>query len=543
LLGTSEHGGESGESAAHARGPAATHTGSVSGDNPETAEPLSGSREANVAQIRKVLGNPPDLAVRELSLGTGGQVAVAVIALTGMSDADVINENILKSATLEARADLFDAEPAVVFDRLRQLVLTVTTVLQAATLAEVADQILGGDTAVLVDGHPVALICDTAGFKMREIGEPITEGLVRGPREAFTENLATNVTLLRRKIRSPRLRFHELRIGAVSQTRVTVAHIDGIARPDIIDEVFRRLNGIRTDAILESGYIEEFLEDHPASWFPQIDHTERPDKVAAALLEGRVAILTNNTPFALIVPTVFIHFLQSSEDYYERSVFATAVRLVRVLGIVVAVVLPAAYVAVITIHQEILPLALVLSVAGSREGNPFPALIEAVIMEAVFELLREAGVRLPRPVGQAVSIVGGLVIGEAAVRAGIASPAMVVVVAVTGIANFSVPAFSLALTLRLLRFLMMLLAALMGIPGITLAALAVLGHMAALRSFGVPYLSPIAPARYGQWLDVLVRAPRWAMSRRPAPFAQDRVRQEPAQKPMPPRQNRSEKGG
>lgn len=519
------------------QGPAQPHAGRGAGEDGRGAGPLGPSLQRNLERLRQALGDPPDLDVRELALGTRGQVRVAVVALSGMSDAAAINLNILKSATLEASASLFDQAPAAVCALLRELVLTVTTVQPVDTLPGVADRILGGSAVVLVDGHPVALACGTPGFKTREIGEPATEGVVRGPREAFTENLDSNIAMLRRRLRSPRMRLQQLRIGAVSQTEVVIAYVDGIARPEILREVRARLQGIRVDAILESGYLEEYLEDYPASFFPQIEHTERPDKAAAALMEGRVAILTNNTPFALLVPTLFVHFMQSAEDYYERYMFASALRAIRTLGFFCALLLPSIYVALTTIHQEMIPMGLALQIAGSREGNPFPAFVEALAMEVVFELLREAGVRLPRPVGPAVSIVGGLVVGEAAVRAGVASPVMVVIVAITGIANFAIPAFNLAVTLRLLRFPMIMVAALAGLPGVTLAVMAIIAHMAALRSFGIPYLAPVAPARYRQWTDVLVRAPWWAMNRRPRPLAADRQRQERGQKPVPPHQD------
>jgi spore germination protein KA len=284
--------------------------------------------------------------------------------------------------------------------------------------------------------------------------------------------------------------------------------------------------------VLESGYLEEFIEDNPYSPFPQVVHTERPDRVTASLLEGRVAILTDGTPFALIVPAEFITLMQSPEDYYERYMVATAIRWLRYIGFAMSLLLPSLYIAITTFHQEMIPTRLLISLAAAREGVPFPALVEALMMEFTFEALREAGIRLPRAVGQAVSIVGALVIGQAAVQAGIVSPLMVIVVAITGIASFMNPAFNIALTMRLMRFPLMLLAATLGLFGVMVGILAILIHLAGLRSFGVPYLSSLAPLHTKDLKDVAVRAPWWAMDNRPAETAKlNRRRQSRGQKP------------
>lgn len=396
----------------------------------------------------------------------------------------------------------------------------------------------------MIDGYSKALVASTRGWEARDVSDPVTEGVVRGPREGFTENLRTNTSLIRRRIRNPKLKIETLRIGAVTRTEVVVAYIEGTADSSVVKEVHERLSRIDTDAILESGYLEEFIEDSPFSPFPQIEHTERPDKIAAALVEGRVVILTDGTPFVLIVPTVFFQFLQSSEDYYERYLLGTAIRWIRFMAFLFALLLPSLYIALTTIHQEMIPTNLALSLAGAREGVPFPAFVEALMMEIAFELLREAGLRLPRPVGQAVSIVGALIIGESAVRAGIVSPVMVIIVALTGIASFSVPAFNLAITLRLLRFPMMMIAAVMGVPGMAMAVLVIVTHLADLRSFGVPYLSPVAPASYRDWKDVVVRAPWWSMFMRPAGIGEsETIRQDYRLKPVPPHRDTPRKGG
>jgi spore germination protein KA len=257
------------------------------------------------------------------------------------------------------------------------------------------------------------------------------------------------------------------------------------------------------------------IVDNPYSLFPQVITTERPDRAAAALAEGRVVLITDTTPFALILPATLAMLLQSPEDYYHPHGISTAIRWLRYLAFIISVAASPLYVAVTTFHQEMIPFKLLLSVAAAREGVPLPAVLEAIVMEGVFELLREAGIRLPRPVGQAVSIVGALVIGEAAVTAGVVSPLMVIVVATAGIASFATPSYELAIPLRILRFPLMVLAGSLGLFGLTAGLLAVLIHLSGLRSFGVPYLAPLAPLKFGEWKDVLWRAPLWMMHTRP----------------------------
>ncbi|GAB6180514.1 hypothetical protein JCM14036_18330 [Desulfotomaculum defluvii] len=343
--------------------------------------------------------------------------------------------------------------------------------------------------------------------------------MVRGPRDGFNETISNNTALIRRRIKSPNLRVEKLTVGQQTKTELCIVYIDGIARKEVINEVRNRINKIEIDGILESGYIEEFIEDTPMSPFPQIEHSERPDKVAAAILEGRIAILVDTTPFVLIVPTVFLQFIQSAEDYYERFPIGSLTRAVRVGAYFISVILPALYIALTSFHQEMIPTPLALSIAASREGVPFPSIGEAVIMEATFEILREAGIRLPKQTGQAVSIVGGLVIGQAAVQAGIVSQAMVIVVALTGISSFAIPAFNAAAAGRLLRFPLMFLASILGLPGILAGLSIVLIHLNGLSSFGVNYLSPVTSGKKDKYKDIIYRKPWWGMGHRPANIA------------------------
>lgn len=507
-------------------------------------QPLTTDRQANVALIKATLHPGADVITRDFTLGLPGQPKGTIIHIEGMVDKTAIDRALLTPLMLEVQmapppVPVWTPPPApadaqkptlaqLVHDRL----LPQNDLQEATTYGQVLHGILKGRSALLLDGEATAYIANTEGWKDRRVGDPVSEGVVRGPRDGFTETIHTNTALLRRRLRTPALKIEQLLIGESTCTQVAIAYMQGVVDPQILQEVRTRLGRIKIDGILESGYLEEFLEDTPWSPFPQVEHTERPDKVAGVLLEGRIAIFTDNTPFVLLAPTTLPQFLISAEDYYDRFWVATGVRWVRMLSVGIALLLPSLYVAVTTYQPELIPSSLLFSLAAAREGVPFPAVVEALLMEISLEVLREAGVRLPRPVGQAVSIVGGLVIGEAAVRANIASPAMVIVVALTAIASFAVPAYNALNGVRMLRFGMMLLGATLGIPGIMWGILGLQIHLAGLRSFGVPYLAPLAPARPAEWRDLLVRAPWWSLRRRPR-LAGGSPRQPPDQMPSP----------
>ncbi|MFD1953031.1 spore germination protein [Paenibacillus thailandensis] len=418
---------------------------------------------------------------------------------------------------------------------IQEQLLAVAQVQTVSTFNDVVNGILRANIVLLVDGENKAIIGDLKGFEKRGVEEPEAEISVRGPRDGFTETLRINTSLIRRRIRSTKLKMESLTLGRVSQTDIVIAYIEGIVSDTILEEVRTRIGRIRIDGVLESGYIEEFIEDAPWSPFPQIQNTERPDIVCASLLEGKVAILVDNTPFALIVPMTFWTGLQAVEDYYERSIYTTFVRLVRYSLFNIALLLPSLYVALSTFHQQLIPTNLLISIANSREGVPFPTFVEALLMEFMFEGLREAGIRLPKAVGSAVSIVGALVIGQAAVQAGIVSAPVVIVVATTGIASFAIPRYNFGTAYRLLRFPMLILAGVLGLYGIISGLFLMIIHLLGLHSFGVPYMSPVIPL-IQNLKDVFIRAPRWSMTMRPAFFSgPNRKRIPEGQQPRPKR--------
>lgn len=284
-------------------------------------------------------------------------------------------------------------------------------------------------------------------------------------------------------------------------------YVKGKADPGIVREIKDRLNRIEIEGILESAYIEEFIQDKTITPFPTIYNTERPDDATSKLLEGRIVVLVDGTPFVLVLPTVFAHFFQSPEDYAQRFDIAIVMRLVRYISFIILILGPSVYIALTTFHYEMVPTQLLISLVAQREGVPFPAFIEAMLMEVVFEILREAGVRMPRAIGQTVSVVGALILGQAVVEAGLITPAMVIVVALTGIASFTLPAYNLSIAGRLIRFGFMVLSGMFGFYGLTLGVIVLIAHMNSLRSFGVPFMSPISPFRLRNQKDAIIRLP------------------------------------
>jgi hypothetical protein len=369
------------------------------------------------------------------------------------------------------------------------------------------------------------------------VSEPVAEGEVRASRDGFIENIRVNTSLIRRRIKDYSLRIDSMKIGVRTKTDVALVYIDNLVDKGILGELKSRLERIDVDSILESGYIEELIEDAPLSVFPTIEHTERPDKASAAILEGRIAVIVDNTPFCLVVPTIFWQFIQATGDYYERHYVSSFIRWIRILALFISLTASSFYVLLSSFHQEMYPTALALRVAAGREGVPFPAIMEVFLLEIMFEILREAGLRMPKPVGQAVSIVGALVIGEAAVNAGLVGPTLVVIIAAEAISSFAIPAYSLALAFRLLKFPLLVLSATFGLLGFLGGNMLVALHLLSLRSFGAPFLTPIDPFRVHGNKDVIIRVPWWKMTKRPkAASTQNVKRQADSEtlKPKPP---------
>ncbi|AVK86611.1 spore germination protein [Lysinibacillus sp. B2A1] len=488
-------------------------------DNPKTITSLSTSLLKNIKTIKSSLGNSNDIIIREFFIGKPIEVPIAIIYTDGLADnisiTDFILESIISDFEVTSETTLQE-----IGDRLKTYCLTVGSIKNVSDFPSLFNAILGGETILLLDGLAIGISTSTRSSKDRAITEPATEAVIRGPRESFTETLRTNTALIRRKIKSPNLWIKSRVIGEVTQTEIAVMYINGIANEKIVQEVLKRLDRIDIDGILESGYIEQLIQDSKFTLFPTVYNSERPDVIAGELLEGKIAIIVDGTPFVLIVPALFNSFLQSAEDYYQNAFVSSFIRLIRFLGISLALVAPSLYISLTTFHQEMIPTPLLISIYAQREGVPFPAFIEALIMEIAFEVLREAGLRMPRMIGPAISIVGTLIIGQAAVEAGIVSAAMVIIVALTAICSFLFPAYGLSNSIRILRFPLMVLAAMFGLFGVFVGLMLLIIHLCSLRSFGVPYMSPFAPLIPKDQKDALIIFPRGFLLTRPRLISQ-----------------------
>ncbi|MCM2532687.1 spore germination protein [Neobacillus pocheonensis] len=477
-----------------------------------------GELSLDLELVKLEIGHNSDVHFREFYIGNTG-IRAAIIFLDGLSDKELIDNHILKTLMFDFSMGYKHDQIRVKGNDLKEFIknqaLSISELTEVQDLKELVSKVLTGSTALIVDKVSEVLILGTTKGKSRSIEEPVSEALVRGPRVGFTETLRDNTALLRQHGDNRNLSIIKFQVGERAKKDLVIVYIKEITNSDLVEEVKERIKKINVDDVPESGYVEQLIEDNYLSPFPQVQNTERPDRVISALMEGRVGILLDGTPFALIVPVTFSMMLQSPEDYYERWIPGTFIRLLRYLAATLALFTPALYIAFISFHPGLIPTKLAISIIGTRTNVPFPALIEALFMEISIEILREAGLRLPKPIGPAMGIVGGLIIGEAAVQAGIVSPILVIVVALTAISSFSIPQYSAGITLRILRFVAMLFAAILGLYGVILFFLFMASHLVKLKSFGVPYMSPAVPYRLSEWKDLMVRMPLKMMKRRP----------------------------
>jgi spore germination protein KA len=468
------------------------------------------------AKLVEMFSDTNDFIMRTVTLQNNTNTVILIAYIEDMVDIQLLNENILKPVMEKQVGVHFEQEfttKASIINILKENVLTCSELTETKDFNQTIKNILSGDTILYVDGITTALSASLSGVKSRVISEPLTDAVVRGPREGFMELLHINKTMIRRRIKNANLKFEYMTIGKETATTVAICYIKGIANEQIVETVRRRLKEIDTDAILESGYLEAFIEDAPFTIFPMVGSTERPDVVSAKLLEGRVAILCDGTPFVLTVPYLLVEAFQTAEDYYIGSLAATFSRVIRISALFISINLPAIYLALISFHQEVIPFKLLITMASSREDVPYSAFTEAFFMLFTFEILREAGIRMPRPVGSTVSIVGALVLGQSAVQAGLVSTPMIIVTAITAISgSITTPLLG---AIPIIRVATLILANGMGLLGILLLNIALLIHLCTLRSFDIPYLYPFSPLSVTDLKDTVVRVPLWSMFTRP----------------------------
>ena len=472
---------------------------------------ISKSIEANIQYIKNVFSGSDDLVIRNIEIGDVLSVKLSLIFIDGLINKEYITEYAIGSLLNEDELKSFTLQgyKTTILESIKKQGLYTAEIVEESEWKPIIDGILSGDTLLLVDGSSEAIIIGSRGAPSRSIGEPQTETVVRGPRDGFTETLKVNTTMIRRRIKDTKLKVKMHTVGRRSKTSVAVMYIEDIVDMKLVEEVNKRLGDVDIDAILDSSILENLIEDNYLSPFPQIENTERPDSVAAALYEGRVALVVDNSPFALIMPATIGTLMQSSEDFYTRWMEASVVRLFRQLGLILLFLPGPLYVALTAYHPGLLPTKLIYFLAASRINVPFPAVVEAVLMETTMELIREAGTRISGPIGTTIGIVGGLIIGQAAVEAGIVSPLMIIIVAITTIATFVIPSYEFSAAFRIVKFAFFILSGLLGLYGITLGLIILISHLAKLNSFGIPYTSPYSGLgiEEGDIKDTLVKAP------------------------------------
>lgn len=469
---------------------------------------ISKDIDINTMNLKLIFNQSDDIIFREIVLNMEYKIKALICFIDGLEDKKLINESIINPLlklhnTCQAETNKVEYEN--LSDIIKKQILNSSEVIQINDFNKVIHYLLRGSSALFIDGYSTVLCINVKLSETRESKAAETEGNVRGPRFGFSEVLRVNTAILRRIIQSPKLTFETLIIGNETHTDISIAYINGIADEKLIKEVKERLYKINADSVLESGYIEQLIEDHKFSPFSTVGNSEKPDKVASKLLEGRVAILCNGTPFVLTAPFLFVESLQTTDDYNMKPFMASLTRLLRLLALLISLMLPALYVALTAFHPEMFPTILLITISSSREGTPFPIIIETLLTETIFQLLRESGIRMPQAIGSAISIVGTLVIGEAAVNAGIIGAPMVIIVSLTAITSFAVPA--IFDSMLLFRFLLIILSGLFGLFGIAVGSICMLAHMCSLESFGTPYMTPLAPRKQNSLKDTVVRFP------------------------------------
>lgn len=470
----------------------------------EESRKVSANLRENEKYLRSRLENCSDILIRPMRLGDKHKVDCLMVYI----EVAVSNMMLDDSALGKMINHFWEISPEDIQEFVRHNSLGIADVKKLENLDESIDAMLAGNAVFFIDGYDKAMKISSKGYPSTGVMEAESEKVLRGSREGFSDSVKSNSALVRKRLRDTRLKVEEYKIGVRSHTLTQVLYMDDLVHEGLLEEVKERLEEFQIDGILDSGMLEQLTEDVWYSPFPQYQTTERPDRAVQEILKGKVVILCDNSPEALILPGNFSSFMESSEDWYHRFEMASFLRILRYLAVIMATVLPGLYLAVIRFHTQILPSALILSFAEAREGVPFSSVVELIFLELAFELIREAGVRVPGSLGNAIGIVGGLVIGQAAVEANLVSPIVVMIVALTALGSMTVPNEEFAAAFRLVKYGFLILGGYLGIYGIVLGVYLVIGHLAGLISFGIPYLVPfIKKEQKGSRGEGILRVP------------------------------------
>lgn len=473
---------------------------------------ISKNIKENEDAIRQAFSCCDDLKIRKLTLGQDGKIKGFVCYI------EVNTGNNLINVLGRMLAYLDEIPEEQIEETIKGNSFALSDAEAYVYMEEAVRGVLIGDTMLFVDGVAVALKMPDQGYPKMGVSKSEEEKVIRGSDESFTESEKANTALIRRRIRNTQLKVKEFQVGVRSFTNVAIVYVEGLAEASLVKEIHRRLTAYDIDGVMDSGVLEQLAEETWLSPFPQFQSTRRPDRAAMEVLNGKVVVLVDNSPVALLLPADVNSFMKTTDDYYNRFYMATFARLIRYVAAFFALTLPGLYLAVTNFHTQILPTPLLLSFWEARQGVPFPAALEVLLMELSFELIREAGVRLPGTMGNTIGIVGGLIIGQAAVEANLVSPIVVIVVAFTALCSFAIPNEEFAFAFRILKFLLIALSAWFGFFGFLIGLFLVLVHMASLKSFGIPYLSPYVGAQlngYQDEKDSVIRFPIRMLWKRP----------------------------
>lgn len=495
-----------------------------------TAKKISSSLDENLNYIKARYNSliNSDINIREFYvIAADKRFKAFLIYIDGMADTNSINHFILKPLMLRNKTNTHrknnvckikineNTEDFNLENHISDCLLPQNRVSIIEDFSKVISDINVGNCIVFIESLSVAYSVDVKGFKQRSISTPQNEIVVRGSQEAFVETLRTNTSILRRLINNENLIIENSVVGKISKTNVAICYMNNIANADLVSEVQYRINNLDIDALVSSGQLEQLIQDNSSNLFPQIIATERPDKAVYSLWDGRVIVIVNGSPYVLIMPGVLNDFLSSPEDINLKWQFSNLAKSVRLLATLFALLLPGFYIAITNYHQELIPTELLFAIAASRESVPFPIIFELLFMEISFELIREAGLRVPSPIGQTIGIVGALILGDAAVKANIVSPILIIIVALTALCSFAIPDLSLNFTFRILRFVYTILGYLGGFLGMGLGIFALLLSLSNLTSFGAPYIIPFITNTNSRTTTSYFNSPIWLREKRP----------------------------
>ena len=478
--------------------------------------PLSSSLDENVSLMKDIFEECDDLVYQFAEIENKKLCFIYFANMVNSQALFDIEQGLLKFETGD------EALPALTRNS-----FSINHATELNDVGSVKEQIVAGQTILFIDQEKHAFMFPSSHSAGREVSEPSTEQTIKGSKESFVENIQTNVMLLRQRIRNPSLKIQQMTLGTQTNTRISVAYMKGVANEGIVQEVVQRLSQIEIDGILDSQSVASLINDTPKSPFPTVLTTERPDRVCGALLDGKIAILIDGTPFVLAVPVGFFDFFKSSEDYYENSFLSSTIRWVRFFGLLVALILPSFYIGLTMYHQDLIQTPFLIRIAASREDLPYPVLVEAIFMLITFELIREAGFRMPRTLGgSTVTILGLLLIGQIAVQGGLIGAVTMIFISLAALVSFILPDYEFHQIIRFCGIFFLVLTGVFGFMGLLVGLLFLLTHLVSLRSFGVPYFSPISPATQAGWKDVFIRAPRWAVNMQSAKFDMSNIYRE-----------------